>query len=114
VARAAAGRLDQAVLISDAPDVIRSLADPVRAQIVEVLANGPACTCHLVADTGARQSNVSNHLRLLRQAGLVVAEPYGRFTYYRLEPEAIAATAGRLSDLAARARANAQARRECP
>ena len=33
--------------------MIRLLGDPVRAQIVTLLAAGPACTCHLVADTGA-------------------------------------------------------------
>ncbi|TWJ21007.1 transcriptional regulator, ArsR family [Micromonospora endolithica] len=86
----------------------------MRAQIVALLADGPACTCHLVQDTGAKQSNVSNHLRLLREAGLVVAEPYGRFTYYRLVPEALEAAAGHLADLASRARARSGARRECP
>lgn len=87
--------------------------DPLRARIVELLAEGPACTCHLVADTGAKQPTVSHHLRALREAGLVVAEPCGRFTYYRLVPESIAAAAERLGDLAERARANARARREC-
>ncbi len=54
---------------------MRLLADPLRAQIVEILARGPACVCHLVDDTGAKQPNVSGHLKQLRQAGLVVAEP---------------------------------------
>jgi ArsR family transcriptional regulator len=89
------------------------LADPVRARLVELLADGPACTCHLVDDTGWKQPNVSNHLRLLRRAGLIVAEPHGRFTYYRLVPELLDAAAERLADLAARARENASRRREC-
>jgi ArsR family transcriptional regulator len=101
------------VLISDETDVIRVLADPLRARIVRLLADGPACTCHLVADTGAKQPNVSNHLRILREAGLVATEPRGRFTYYRLLPEAIEAAAGELTALADRARANAHAHREC-
>src|SRR4028118_1911839 len=57
------------MLISTGPDVMRLLADPLRARIVELLADGPACTCHLVADTGAKQPNVSGHRRLLREAG---------------------------------------------
>jgi ArsR family transcriptional regulator, arsenate/arsenite/antimonite-responsive transcriptional repressor len=69
------------VLISDEPDVIRLFADPLRAQLITLLADGPACTCHLVADTGAKQPTVSHHLLALREAGLVVAEPHGRFTY---------------------------------
>jgi ArsR family transcriptional regulator len=93
--------------------VIRLLADPLRARIVELLADGPACVCHLVADTGHKQPNVSNHLRALREAGLVVAEPHGRFSYYRLRPEALRAAGERLTALAERATANAAVRREC-
>ncbi|NES17122.1 MULTISPECIES: helix-turn-helix transcriptional regulator [Micromonospora] len=94
--------------------MIRLLADPLRAQIVALLATGPACTCHLVEDTGAKQPNISNHLRMLREAGLVVAEPHGRFTYYRLVPEALEAAARHLTDMASQARARSEARRECP
>jgi ArsR family transcriptional regulator len=93
--------------------VIRLLGDPLRAQIIALLADGPACTCHLVADTGAKQPNISNHLRVLRDAGLVAAEPRGRFTYYRLLPDAIEAAAAQLAELATRARANTESLREC-
>ncbi|GIF66327.1 transcriptional regulator [Asanoa ishikariensis] len=92
---------------------MKLLADPLRAHIVRLLAEGPACTCHLVADTGATQSNVSNHLRALRHAGVVAAEPWGRFTYYRLQADVIEAAAEQLGALAARARATVDARREC-
>ncbi|MCW2504427.1 MAG: transcriptional regulator, ArsR family, partial [Actinomycetia bacterium] len=61
--------------------MVRLLADPLRARIVELLADGPACTCHLVTDTGAKQPTVSHHLRVLREAGLIEAEPRGRYTY---------------------------------
>jgi ArsR family transcriptional regulator len=97
---------NQANLISASPDVTRLLADPLRAQIVEILARGPACTSHLVADTGAKQPNVSGHLKQLREAGVVTAEPRGRFTYYRLVPEALQGAALHLADLAAQARGN--------
>jgi ArsR family transcriptional regulator len=102
------------VLISRVDDVIRLLADPLRARIVDLLADGPACTCHLVEDTGARQPNISNHLRVLREAGLVTAEPHGRYTYYRLNPEALNEAAQHLAQVAQRARANSETRRECP
>jgi ArsR family transcriptional regulator len=95
---------DQDPLMSNDADVVRLLADPLRARIVELLADGPASTSDLVAATGAKQPNISGHLKLLREAGLVVTEPRGRFTYYRLVPDALQATAGRLADLAARAR----------
>ncbi|GIJ23854.1 hypothetical protein Vlu01_44780 [Micromonospora lutea] len=103
----------QEMLISPNPDVMRLVADPLRAQIVRILAAGPATTSHLVADTAAKQPNVSGHLKVLREAGVVVAEPRGRFTFYRLIPEALQGAALHLADLAAQARANSENFRTC-
>ena len=94
-------------LISADSDVVRLLADPLRAQLVEILAGGPACTAYLVGRTGAKQPNVSGHLKQLREAGVVVAEPRGRYTFYRLVPEKLHGAAVHLTELAEQARANA-------
>ncbi|HEX6246495.1 MAG TPA: metalloregulator ArsR/SmtB family transcription factor [Nocardioidaceae bacterium] len=91
--------------------VLRLLGDPLRMEIVELLAREQMCTCHLVAETGARQSNISNHLRALREAGLVESEPAGRYTYYRLVPETLDALAARLGELADGARVTSEVRR---
>ena len=91
-------------MMSVETDVLRLLADPLRARIVSLLASESLCTCHLVEETGARQTNVSNHLRALREAGLVDTEPCGRFTYYRLRPEVLDDLAAKLTDLAEAAR----------
>ena len=99
------------VSVLDEP-LLRLLADPLRARIVELLARESLCTCHLVELTGARQTNISNHLRALREAGLVTAEPCGRFTYYRLQPRQLAALGTSLSSLAAAA--PSAGRRPCP
>jgi ArsR family transcriptional regulator len=74
-------------------ELLRVVAEPVRAAIVAALAAEQMCTCHLVELTGAAQSNVSNHLRVLREAGVVDTEPVGRFTYYRLRPQVLEALA---------------------
>lgn len=95
------------MLTSADTDLIRVLADPLRLRIVHLLAQETLCTTHLVEETGARQTNLSNHLRVLREAGWVETEPCGRFTYYRLRPEVIEAVAGSFSELAATARATA-------
>jgi ArsR family transcriptional regulator, arsenate/arsenite/antimonite-responsive transcriptional repressor len=94
-------------------ELLRVLAEPVRAAIVRALATEQLCTCHLVDLTGAKQTNVSNHLRVLRQAGLVAAEPAGRYTYYRLLPDALTHLAGQLGDLARAAHATEAVRRPC-
>ncbi|WP_409235659.1 ArsR/SmtB family transcription factor [Streptomyces sp. PA5.6] len=85
-------------------DLIRVLADPLRLRIVTLLAHETLCTTHLVEETGARQTNLSNHLKVLREAGVVETEPCGRFTYYRLRPDVIATLAGQFTELAATAR----------
>ncbi|GAB3500405.1 ArsR family transcriptional regulator [Amycolatopsis cihanbeyliensis] len=95
-------------------DAVRLLAEPLRARIVELLARESLCTCHLVAETGASQTNVSNHLRLLRDAGVVTAEPCGRYTYYRLRPEPLRTLAAGFAGLADIAEDNAETRRPCP
>jgi ArsR family transcriptional regulator len=92
-------------------DLVRVLADPARLRIVELLASESLCTCHLVEELGAKQPTVSHHLKALRRAGLVETEPCGRFTYYRLVPEAVQALADRLGDVATQA--HTAGRRAC-
>ena len=94
-------------------EVARALADPLRAKIVELLAAEQLCTCHLVTETGATQTNISNHLRLLRQAGLISSAPSGRYTYHRLLPEALSAASAYYGELAERAQGAQQVRRPC-
>ncbi|AVH55850.1 MULTISPECIES: ArsR/SmtB family transcription factor [Streptomyces] len=95
-------------------DLIRVLADPLRLQIVTLLAKETLCTTHLVEETGARQTNLSNHLRVLREAGVVETEPCGRYTYYKLRPDVIASLADQFADLAESARTAAGNKRSCP
>jgi ArsR family transcriptional regulator len=95
-------------------DLIRVLADPLRLRIVTLLARETLCTTHLVEETGAKQTNLSNHLRVLREAGVVETEPCGRFTYYKLRADVIARLAGQFADLAEQARTAADNKRACP
>src|SRR3954464_613207 len=97
------------MLTSVDPDVIRALGDPLRLRIVTLLARETLCTTHLVEETGARQTNLSNHLKVLREAGVVETEPCGRFTYYKLRPDVIESLAASFAELAATARATADA-----
>ncbi|MFI6586800.1 ArsR/SmtB family transcription factor [Embleya sp. NPDC050493] len=101
------------MMMSVDADVLRALADPLRLRIVTLLAGESLCVCHLIEETGAKQTNLSNHLKVLREAGLVDTEPCGRFVYYRLRPEGIGAVAAALGELADTARdtvANARKR----
>ncbi|MFE5207249.1 ArsR/SmtB family transcription factor [Streptomyces sp. NPDC056600] len=102
------------MLTSVDADLLRVLADPLRLRIVTLLARETLCTTHLVEETGARQTNLSNHLKVLREAGVVETEPCGRFTYYRLRPDVLEALSGGLAGLAAAARTHADSKRACP
>ncbi|MWA14550.1 ArsR/SmtB family transcription factor [Streptomyces sp. BA2] len=101
------------MLTSVDTDVIRVLGDPLRLKIVTLLAQETLCTTHLVEETGAKQTNLSNHLKVLRDAGLVETEPCGRFTYYKLRPEVLASVSGQFAELAAAARTAADNKRAC-
>ncbi|NEB08068.1 winged helix-turn-helix transcriptional regulator [Streptomyces coelicoflavus] len=102
------------MLTSVDPDVIRALGDPLRLRIVSLLARETLCTTHLVEETGAKQTNLSNHMKVLREAGIVETEPCGRYTYYRLRSEVLAGLSGQFAELAAAARTAAENKRACP
>lgn len=93
---------------------MKLFGDPLRAQIVRLLAREQMCTCHLVDDTGARQSTISHHLRVLREAGFIAAEPRGRYTYYRLCPETLSLLTVGIANLTAQAHHAQVVRRPCP
>jgi len=103
--------IDQSSLMDRA--VLRAIADPVRQRIVEPLAHEQLCTCHLVEELPATQPNVSNHLRVLREAGLVVSEQAGRYTYHRLLPERLADLSAGLDQLVTRSRLSVAVKRPC-
>lgn len=70
--------------------VLRALADPTRRAVFERLANSDeANVVTLTRASGVTQGAVSQHLRALKQAGLVVERPQGRNVYYRARPEGL-------------------------
>lgn len=71
-------------------ELFAALADPVRRQIIELLAHEqvPARRVAETFDTISRPA-VSRHLRVLREAGLVVADVVGRERIYRADLEAL-------------------------
>ncbi len=93
--------------------VLKALAEPLRWRIVELLAAEELCVCHLVEELGVAQPLVSHHLRILRDLGLVSTERYRYWTYYRLEPAALAPLAHRIAELLADAPEPANRRRAC-
>ena len=70
--------------------MLKALGNPVRLYIVQVLAEKKSCiTGEIVEFTSLAQSTVSQHLKVLREAGLISGEIDGPATCYCLNPEGI-------------------------
>jgi DNA-binding transcriptional ArsR family regulator len=86
------------------PGVFDALGDPVRRAILELLAGGQdsagALTAALQARLPISQPAVSQHLRVLREAGLVRVQPAGRRRIYALEQAGLDAAGAWLARLA--------------
>ena len=66
--------------------LFHALSDATRVAILEMLRGGERCVCELQD----AQSRLSFHLRVLRDAGLVADRKEGRWSYYRVVPDALA------------------------
>jgi len=65
-------------------DAFNAVAEPKRRQIVDLLARGERPVSDLVRELGLAQPQVSKHLRVLRDVGLVEVRDHGRQRLYRL------------------------------
>ena len=71
--------------------VMRALADPTRRGLFERVARSDEITVvELTRGSGVTQGAISQHLKALKQAGLVAERPEGRNVYYRAAPEGLA------------------------
>ena len=71
--------------------VLRTLADPTRRAVFERIATSDEITvAELTRGSGVTQGAISQHLKSLKQAGLVTERPAGRNVYYRAQPEGLA------------------------
>ena len=71
--------------------VMRTLADPTRRAVFERVVGADEITVgELTQGSGVTQGAISQHLKSLKQAGLVAERPEGRNVYYRAEPEGLA------------------------
>lgn len=72
------------------PDAFAALANPTRREILVALRAGPAPVRDIAARFAMARPSVSEHLKVLRDAGLVGEQRRGRERLYRLEPDALA------------------------
>jgi len=70
-------------------EIFRALADPTRRAVYERLAAGELTVSELRAGMSVSQPAVSQHLAVLRGAGLVTERRAGRNAYYRADPQGL-------------------------
>jgi DNA-binding transcriptional ArsR family regulator len=77
--------------IEEVVEIFKALSDPTRVRLVRLLgeSGGALCVNALAHNLGVTQSAVSQHLRILRQAGLVRGERRGHFVHYSLDRDGL-------------------------
>ena len=69
--------------------LFHALSDPTRLEIMERLKDGERCVCDLTDVMKTAQSRLSFHLKVLKDAGLIMDRPEGRWIYYSLNTETL-------------------------
>ncbi|HMI29853.1 MAG TPA: metalloregulator ArsR/SmtB family transcription factor [Gaiellaceae bacterium] len=69
---------------------LQALGDPTRRSVLEQLRNGPRAVGEIAAQLPVSRPAVSQHLRVLKEAGLVTERQNGTRRLYRVDPEGLA------------------------
>lgn len=71
-------------------DLLASIGNPVRVQILFAIGTGEACVCHLESLLELRQAYISQQLMTLRKKKIIASRREGKYIYYRLvNPEVL-------------------------
>jgi DNA-binding transcriptional ArsR family regulator len=80
------------------PDLLAAIAEPNRRRLLQLLGNGEQTVTELASRFSVSRSAISQHLILLAEVGLVTSRQEGRFHFYRLRPEGLAALRAELAE----------------
>jgi ArsR family transcriptional regulator len=68
--------------------IMAALSDPVRLRLLSLVASeGEVCSCNLEVPLDKSQPTISHHTRILSEAGLIVGEKRGKWTWWRTVPD---------------------------
>jgi ArsR family transcriptional regulator len=70
--------------MSDIVTIFKALADDTRVRVLKLLSRGELCVCEIAAALEMEQPRLSFHLRILKEAGIVVDRRQERWILYRL------------------------------
>jgi ArsR family transcriptional regulator len=102
-----------AVSLKKSATLFHALSDETRLALLDRLKGGEQCVCELTDAMKAGQSRLSFHLKVLKEAGLILDRREGRWMYYSINPDAIEELEELVDTLKHAARAAASTGRCC-
>lgn len=69
--------------------IFKAIGHPIRYKIVKFLYEGPKCVCKLNENIEFSQANLSQHLKILKDAGILTSEKIGMEIHYSIRNEEI-------------------------
>ncbi len=100
--------------LAAASKIFHALSDETRLEIVAMLVPGERCVCELMSALDAAQSRLSFHLKVLKDAGIVLDRRDGRWVHYSLNKAAFEDVAGVIKALKPKRRVVALEEECCP
>jgi len=79
--------LEQSDVVSRS-DIFKAVSDPTRIEILDMLSSEIRCNCHFQEHLDVAPNLLSYHLRVLREAGLLIGTKRGRWVDYELAQNA--------------------------
>lgn len=80
-------------------DFLKTLAQPMRLKILDVLKDGEKCVCKIYPAVGGEQSNISRHLTLMKKAGILNCRREGLMVFYSVRNPKVFEVLGLIKDL---------------
>lgn len=94
--------------------LLKLLAHPARLAILDILRDGEHCVCHIEAHLGYRQAYISQHLAVLREAGLIQDRRDGWNIFYRVIDPRIYSILDTIQDISGQPAATKKTGVVCP
>jgi DNA-binding transcriptional ArsR family regulator len=69
--------------------IFKALGHPIRYKIVKFLFDGPKCVCKINEDIEFSQANLSQHLKILKDSGILSSEKIGLNIHYRITSDEV-------------------------
>jgi len=73
------------LVLNKKSNLFKAIGHPTRVQILEHLSSGERCVCDIISELGLEQSNVSQHLAVLRRENLIESRKQGLQVMYRIK-----------------------------